>query len=62
MIDTGVDGSLTLPPTVIAALQLAWRGRGRTLLADGSESVFDIHAARLAPVVGSTLGSPRPSG
>ena len=42
IIDTGFDGSLTLPPSVIAALGLTWRRRGRVLLADGSDSVCDI--------------------
>ncbi len=45
MIDTGFDGSLTLPPTLIAVLELPWRRRGRALLADGNESVFDIYEA-----------------
>jgi clan AA aspartic protease len=45
VIDTGFDGILTLPPALIAALGLAWRRRGRALLADGSESLFDIYEA-----------------
>jgi clan AA aspartic protease len=45
VIDTGFDGSLSLPSATIARLGLAWRRRGRALLADGSESVFDIHEA-----------------
>jgi len=45
IIDTGFDGSLTLPPALIASLGLRWRQRGRALLADGSESVFDIYEA-----------------
>jgi len=43
VIDTGFDGWLSLPPDLIARLGLAWQRRGRALLADGSESVFDIH-------------------
>lgn len=43
VIDTGFDGWLTLPPAVIAELGLPWRRRGRAMLADGSESLFDIH-------------------
>jgi clan AA aspartic protease len=43
VIDTGFDGLLTLPSSVIAALQLPWQGRGRALLGDGSESIYDIH-------------------
>jgi clan AA aspartic protease len=45
VIDTGFDGSLTLPPALITALELPWRRRGRALLADGNESVFDIYEA-----------------
>jgi clan AA aspartic protease len=43
VIDTGFDGILTLPPSLIATLGLVWRRRGRALLADGSESLFDIY-------------------
>lgn len=43
--DTGFDGSLTLSSALIAALGLPWRRRGRALLADGNESVFDIYEA-----------------
>jgi clan AA aspartic protease len=45
VIETGFDGTLTLPPALIAALGLAWRRRGRALLADGTESLFDIYEA-----------------
>lgn len=47
VIDTGFDGALSLPPTRIDALGLPWRRRGRALLADGSESVFDIYEATI---------------
>ena len=43
VIDTGFDGSLTFPPALITALGLPWRRRGRALLADGNESVFEIY-------------------
>jgi clan AA aspartic protease len=43
VVDTGFDGWCSLPPVLIALLRLPWRRRGRALLADGSESVFDIH-------------------
>lgn len=68
VVDTGFDGYLTLPPSLIATLGLRWRMRGRALLADGSESVFDayeavvewdgalrrvvVHAAEATPLVG----------
>jgi clan AA aspartic protease len=45
VIDTGFDGSLSLPPALVASLGLPWRRRGRALLADGSESLFDIYEA-----------------
>jgi len=44
-IDTGFDGYLSLPPSLISVLDLPWRQRGRALLADGSESVFDLYEA-----------------
>lgn len=43
IIDTGFDGWLSLPSSLIVLLSLVWRQRGRALLADGSESVFDIY-------------------
>jgi len=45
VIDTGFDGWLTLPPGVVALLGLPWRRRGCALLADGSETIFDIYEA-----------------
>ena len=45
VIDTGFDGTLTLPSADTAALGLPWRRRGRVLLADGTESLFDIYEA-----------------
>ena len=40
------DGWLTLPAETIERLELQWRRRGRALLADGSECVFDIYEGR----------------
>lgn len=45
VIDTGFDGWLSLPPSIVSELGLVWHRRGRALLADGSESVFDIYEA-----------------
>lgn len=45
IIDTGFDGSLSLPPSLIAQLGLMWRQRGRALLADGTETLFDMYEA-----------------
>jgi clan AA aspartic protease len=43
VIDTGFDGWLTLPLALISRLGLAWQRRGRALLADGTDSIFDIY-------------------
>lgn len=47
LLDTGFNGSLTLPPTVIAALGLPWRTRGFIILANGSEDQCDIYAVTI---------------
>jgi clan AA aspartic protease len=43
IIDTGFNGFLTLPPALVTALGLARLSRGRALLANGSEELFDIY-------------------
>jgi len=45
VIDTGFNGSLTLPQAFIAALGLPWLCRQQAQLADGSVQVFDVHVA-----------------
>jgi clan AA aspartic protease len=71
IIDTGFDGCLSLPSSIIVLLNLPWRQRGRALLADGSEAVFDIyegtvlwdgqvrripvHEAETTPLIGMSL-------
>jgi clan AA aspartic protease len=71
IIDTGFDGWLSLPSSVIAELGLEWRQRGRAFMADGNECVFDIyegaviwdgrirrvavHEAETVPLVGMSL-------
>jgi clan AA aspartic protease len=45
VIDTGFNGSLSLPPALIAQLGLQFRRRGRAILADGSDIIFDIYEA-----------------
>ena len=47
VVDTGFDGWFSLPPALIAQLELEWRRRRRALLADGSECVFDIYEGTL---------------
>src|SRR2546423_1240800 len=44
-VDTGFNGSLTLPSSLIESLGLPWRTQGSAVLADGSLHRFDIHAA-----------------
>ena len=60
-----------MPSSLIVLLDLPWRERGRALLADGSESIFDIyegtvlwdgqalripvHDAETTPLVGMSL-------
>ncbi len=39
ILDTGFNGSLTLPPAVIAALGLPWQTRGLVILANGRVAV-----------------------
>ena len=47
LVDTGFNGWLTLPSQMVSLLQLPWRGRAGGLLADGSETVFDVYEGRL---------------
>jgi clan AA aspartic protease len=43
VIDTGFNGSLTLPPEIIQALNLPWLYRQEGELADRSFHIFDVH-------------------
>jgi clan AA aspartic protease len=45
VIDTGFNGFLTLPSTVITALNLPWSASDIVTLGDGSETLFDIYTA-----------------
>ena len=45
VIDTGYTASLSLPPAVVASLNLRWKSIARGVLADGSECVFDVYLA-----------------
>ena len=47
VVDTGFNGFLTLPASIIQELDLVWHRRGRAMLADGSNSVFDIYEATI---------------
>ena len=43
IIDTGFTGSLTLPPIVIADLELVWFTQQEGFLGDGSRKTFDVY-------------------
>ncbi|UKO96198.1 clan AA aspartic protease [Nostoc sp. UHCC 0870] len=45
IIDTGFNGWLSLPPDLIAKLNLRWKRRGRAILGDGSECIFNVYEA-----------------
>lgn len=45
IIDTGFNGWLSLPPHLIAKLNLRWKRRGRAILGDGSECIFNVYEA-----------------
>ena len=47
IVDTGFNGWLSLPPDLIAELNLKWKRRGRAILGDGSECIFDVYEAVL---------------
>ena len=45
VIDTGFNGFLSLPPTIITTLDLPWSGSDFVTLGDGSETSFDLYTA-----------------
>ena len=45
IVDTGFNGWLSLPPDLIDQLNLKWKRRGRAILGDGSECVFNVYEA-----------------
>lgn len=47
VIDSGFNGALTLPPALIATLDLRWRSVDLATLADGSTCVL-VYVGRLA--------------
>lgn len=47
VLDTGFNGSLTLPPSLIASLGLAWRTRTVVVLANGAREECDVYAATI---------------
>jgi clan AA aspartic protease len=47
IIDTGFNGFLTLPASLIAEMKLPWLYRHHGELADGSIQIFDVHEATI---------------
>jgi clan AA aspartic protease len=45
IVDTGFNGWLSLPPSLIVQLNLRWKRRGRAILGDGSECIFNVYEA-----------------
>lgn len=45
VVDTGFDGFISLSLAVITELGFVFRRRGRAVLADGSEIIFDVYEA-----------------
>lgn len=45
IVDTGFSDFLSLPASVIEALELPWIGQGQALVGDGSHQAFDLFAA-----------------
>lgn len=43
VVDTGYNGLLTLPPSVVFDLRLPYTSRGEASLADGSVAGFDVY-------------------
>src|SRR5687768_4606597 len=48
VVDTGFDGSLSLPPTLFAHLGLVWDHIGSAILADGSQITFNVYRGTVA--------------
>lgn len=45
IVDTGFNGWISLPPALITQLNLSWKRRGRAILGDGSECIFNVYEA-----------------
>jgi clan AA aspartic protease len=45
VIDTGFSGFLTLPSSIIAELDLTWKGRDVATLGDGTSCIFEVYIA-----------------
>ena len=45
VVDTGFNSFITLPPELVAELDLPFAMQGHAILADGQEASFDIYGA-----------------
>ncbi len=48
VVDTGYNGFLTLPSSVVAELGLPYRGHSEAILADGSVAEFDVYGVTVS--------------
>ncbi len=47
VIDTWFNGFLTLPSSIITALDLSWNASDIVTLGDGSETLFDLYSVTI---------------
>lgn len=47
VVDTGFDGWLSLPRSLINELELPWKHQASALLGDGSQCDFDVHGGTI---------------
>ena len=48
VVDTGFNGFLTLPSSLVAELGLPYRGHSEAILADGSVAEFDVYGVTVS--------------
>ena len=48
VVDTGYNGFLTLPSSIVAELGLPYRGHSEAILADGSVVEFDVYGVTVS--------------
>ncbi len=47
VVDTGFNGFLTLPPPLVAELELTFQSEGTAILANGSEEAFGVYGVTM---------------
>lgn len=58
MVDTGFNGSLTLPAATMAGLGCEWRGRSSVTLANGAVEWCDVYGSRRSVLAESAETEP----